>query len=193
MNTKVILASGSIARKELLSMIIPEFEVIVSNIDEKLKEGLTPEEQVSRLANMKAKDIYENTEGNRIVIGCDTMVTKNQKIYGKPKDNVQAKQMIKELLDGDKTHKIVTGLSILIQQDGIYKEFKTFDEVKVYFSDISEEEIDKWIGTGKATTKAGAYAIQDEFGVFIEKIEGNYTTAVGIPTHKMYSIIKQYI
>lgn len=190
---KIILASGSPRRKELLELITPKFEVIVSGIDEKLEEGLTLQEQSIRLAYNKAKDIYEKTTGNRIIIGSDTIVTKNGKIYGKPQDKNNAKQMIKELLEGEKTHNIITGLCVIIEKDGEYKEYKTFDEVKVFLKDISDKEIDKWIDTGHAMDKAGAYGIQNEFCVFIEKIEGNYTSVVGLPTHKLYDIIKEYI
>ena len=135
---KIILASGSPRRKELLELITPKFEVLVSGIDEKLKEGLTLQEQVERLAYIKAKDIYEKTNGDRIIIGSDTIVTKNGKIYGKPKDRNHAKQMIKELLEGDKTHSIITGLSVIIEKDGECKEYKTFDEVKVFLKDMSD-------------------------------------------------------
>lgn len=190
---RIILASGSPRRKELLELIASRFEIIVSGIDEKLKEGLTPQEQVSRLAYIKAKDIYEKTSGNRIIIGADTIVSKNRKIYGKPKDRNNAKQMIKELLKGDKIHSILTGLCVIINKNGEYKEYKTFDEVKVYLKDMSNYEIDKWLDTGHAMDKAAAYGIQNEFCVFVDKIDGNYTTALGLPTHKLYDIIKDYI
>lgn len=75
---KVILASGSPRRKELLKLIVPEFEILVSNADEKLEEGLIPREQATRLAYLKAKDVYDKTEGNRIIIGSDTIVTKKR-------------------------------------------------------------------------------------------------------------------
>lgn len=190
---KIILASGSPRRKELLKLIVPEFEILVSNADEKLEEGLIPQEQATRLAYLKAKDVYEKTEGDRIIIGSDTIVTKNGKIFGKPKDKNQAKEMIKELLEGNYVHSVITGLCIIVENNGKYEEFKTFDEVKVFFKDISDSEMDKWINTGKAMDKAGAYAIQEEFSVFVEKIEGNYSTVVGLPTHKVYEIIKNYI
>ncbi len=190
---RIILASGSPRRKELLSMFVPKFEVMVSKADETLLDGLTPEEQVTRLAYLKAKDVYDSLDWDRIVIGSDTMVVKNNKIFGKPKSKEEAKQMIKELLEGDKAHYVVTGLSVLIKDGEIEKEFKTYDKAKVYFGDISDDEIDKWVNSGKAMNKAGSYAIQDEFGVFIDKIEGNYSTIVGLPTHKLYEIIKNYI
>lgn len=190
---KVILASGSPRRKELLKLVVPEFEIVVSGAEEKLEENLKPEEQAINLSYLKAKNVFDETNGDRIVIGSDTMVVKGSKIYGKPENREHAKQMIKELLEGDKTHYIITGLSIIVQNGEEYKEYKTFDKVKVYFKDISDEEIEKWIDTGKAMDKAGGYAIQDEFGVFIEKIEGNYSTIVGLPIHKVYEIIKEYI
>lgn len=186
---RVILASGSPRRKELLQLIVPKFEIIVSKVKETLVEGLTVEEQATNLAYQKAKSVFSQTSGDRIIIGADTIVVKNQKIYGKPKDKNQAKEFIKELLEGDKTHYIITGLSILSYKDGQTKEYKTYDKVKVYLKDISDKEIEKWIQTGNAMDKAAAYGIQNEFCVFVEKIEGNYTTAVGLPTHKVYDII----
>ena len=190
---RIILASGSPRRKELLSLITLEFEIIVSGVDESLKEGLTPEQQTERLAYIKAKDVFEKTSGDRIVIGSDTIVTKKGKIYGKPKSRENAIQMIKELLEGDRTHSVITGLSILIEKDGVYKEYKTFDEVKVFLKEMSEQEIEKWVDSGKAMDKAGAYGIQNEFCVFVDKIDGNYTSIVGLPTQKVYDILKNYI
>ena len=190
---KIILASGSPRRKELLKMVVPEFEIKISEAEEILEEGITPEEQAIRLAYLKALNVFEQTKGNRIVIGSDTMVVKNGKIYGKPSSKEKAKQMIKELLDGDRTHYVITGLSIIIEKDGKNQEYKTFDKVKVYFNDMTDDEIEKWIETGKSMDKAGAYAMQEEFGVFVEKIEGNYSTVVGLPIHKVYEIIKNYL
>ena len=190
---RIILASGSPRRKELLEVIVPKFEVLVSGIDENLDKELLPQEQVTRLAYIKAKDIYEKTDGNRIIIGSDTIVTKNGKVYGKPTDRNHAKQMINELIEGDKLHSVITGLCVIIEKDGECKEYTTFDEVKVFLKDMSDEEIEKWIDTGNAMDKAAAYGIQNEFCVFVEKIEGNYTSVVGLPTHKLYDIIKEYI
>ena len=187
---RIILASGSPRRKELLKLIVPKFEVITSQIDEKIEEKLTPEEKASKLANMKAKEVFGNISGDRIVIGSDTIVAKDGKVYGKPKNNENAKQIIKELLRGDKTHEVITGLSVIIEKDGKIKEYNTYDKAKIYLKDMTDDEIEKWINTGKALDKAGAYAIQEEFCVFVEKIDGNYTTIVGLPTHKLYDILK---
>ena len=190
---KVILASGSPRRKELLKMVVPEFEIKVSGAEEKLEEGLNPEDQATTLSYLKAKNVFNETKGDRIVIGSDTIVVKNGKIYGKPSNKENAKKMIKELLDGDKTHYVITGLSIIVEKNGECKQYNTFDKVKVYFTDITDSEIEKWIDSGNAMDKAGAYAIQGEFGVFVDKIEGNYSTVVGFPIHKVYEILKEYI
>ena len=187
---RIILASQSPRRKELLSLIVPKFEIMVSNQEETLNEALSVEEQVTEIAYAKAKNVYDRTEGDRIVIGSDTIVTKNGKIYGKPKNRNHAKEMIKELITGDKVHKIITGLSVIIEQDSKIKEYKTYDTVKVYLKDISDEEIERWLDTGNAMDKAAAYGIQNEFCVHIEKIEGNYTSVLGLPMHKLYDILK---
>ncbi len=190
---KVILASGSPRRRKLLKMIVPNYEIVISGEEENLENGLNIYEQVMKLSYMKAKNVFERTKGDRLVIGADTIVTKNGRIYGKPNDEEQAKRMLNELLEGDKIHSIITGLSVIVEKNGECKEYKTFDEVKVFFKNMTNEEVDKWIKTGKAMDKAGAYGIQDEFCVFVEKIDGNYTTAVGLPMNKLYDIIKTYI
>lgn len=190
---KFILASNSPRRKELLSIILSDFEVMPSEVDECLEENLDIYNQSMHLSYIKARDVYERTKGNRIIIGSDTMVVKKSKIYGKPKSKEDAKQMIRELLDEDKMHSVITGLCVIICEDGKYREYKTFDEAKIILKDMTDEEIDKWIDTGKAMDKAGGYGIQEEFCVFVEKIEGNYTTIVGMPVHKVYDIVKKYI
>lgn len=189
---KVVLASKSPRREELLKLIVPNFEIIVSGADETLNNDLSLEERVSELAYLKAKKVFDTLKGEKIVIGADTIVVKNGEIYGKPKDKIDAKEMLKKLLEGDKSHDVITGLSVIIEKDGEYKEIKTYDKTKVYFTDISEKELDNWIDSGKAMDKAGGYGIQTEFGVFIDKIEGNYTTIVGLPIHKLYKILSFY-
>ena len=190
---KIILASGSPRRKELLKLVVPEFDIMISGVDEKIDKDLTVEQQVTKLSYIKAKDIYEKTDGDRLIIGADTIVVKNNKIYGKPKNKENAKQIIKELLDGDRTHRVLTGLTVIYEKDGEYKEYKLYDEAKIVLKNISDEEIEKWIATGNAMDKAGAYGIQNEFCVHVEKVEGNYMTVLGLPVHKLYDIIKGLI
>lgn len=190
---RIILASSSPRRKDLLELITKSFEIIVSNAEEILEPGLTPREEAENISYQKAKIVFDETEGDRIVIGADTMVVKNNKIYGKPKTKEIAKQMLKELLEGDRTHTVVTGLTVLVQKGENYKGYKTSDEVKMYFAKMTDQEIESWISTGKAYDKAGAYAANEEFAKHIEKIEGNFMSAIGLPIHKLYEIIKEYI
>lgn len=175
---RIILASQSPRRKELLDLMGLKYEIIVSNADETFEEGLTIEEQSKRLAYIKSKTVFEQTRGDRIVIGSDTMVLKDGKIYEKPIDNEDAKRMLKEL----KNSKVqaITSLAVLIQAGEVYKEYIDYDIVDIYIKDMSDKEIDNWIRTGKPLDKAGAFAVQSSFCVFIEKIVGNHTTAIRV-------------
>lgn len=185
---RVILASQSPRRKELMEAITKDFEIIVSNADEKLEEGLTIEEQAKNVSYQKAKAVFDRTEGNRVIIGSDTMVVKNNQIYGKPKTKEEAKEMIKMLKNTK--HIVYTGLAILEEKDGEYKEILDCDIAEVYFRDMTEKEIEDWVNSGEAMDKAGAYAVQGKFMVFIDKIEGNYQTVMGLPIHKLYDHLK---
>lgn len=189
---RVILASGSPRRKELMDMLGIDYEIKVSNADETLEAGLSFEEQSKILGYIKAKAVFDETSGDRIVIGSDTMVMKNGKLYGKPKDREDAICMLKELKN-DK-HQVFTSLAILVQKGNEYKEYIDCDTTDVYFTDMNEREIERWVDSGEAYDKAGAYGVQSsKFAVFIDKIDGNYTTIVGLPIHKVYQILKQYI
>ena len=188
---KIILATKSPRRKELLSMIVDNFEVITSDVDENINETLTPQELVKKLAYIKAKTVFDKTSDmhERVVIGSDTIVVKNNVIYGKPKDHDDAVNMIKQLKNGK--HEVMTGIAIISEKDGKIQEFTDVDVTIVHISDMNEEEIEKWISSGEVYDKAGAYAIQGKFGVYIDKIEGNYYTVVGLPIHKIYKILKE--
>lgn len=188
---KIILASQSPRRKELLDLMGLNYEVIVSNADEKLEDGLAIEEQSKKISYVKAKTVFDKTSGDRIVIGSDTIVVKNNKIYGKPKDELDAKNMLLEFKNSKV--QVITSFAVLLEDGEKYKEYIDYDIADIYIKDMTDEEIDKWIQTGDAMDKAGAFAIQSEFCVFIDKIVGNYTTVVGLPVHKLYECLKEYI
>ena len=190
---RIILASKSPRRRELLKYVTNDFEVISSDVEEIMDDTLSLEDQAANLAYIKAKAVFDTTNEDRIVIGSDTMVVKDGLIYGKPKTEEDAKQMLKALTKGNAKHSVLTGLCILISQNGKIKEYKFCDTVFVYLKEMADEEIDKWINTGKAMDKAGAYGIQDEFSVFVNKIEGNYNSVVGLPVHILYDVIKEYL
>ena len=188
---KFILASGSERRRELLKWLIKDFEIIVSNEEEVLEDGLSIEEQSKKLAYIKAKSVFDKTTGDRIVIGSDTMVYKDNKLYGKPKDNNDAINMLKTLKNS--MHEVITSLCVLIQDGSEYKEYVTYDIAKMYLKNMTDEEIKNWVTNNYVLDKAGSYALQTKFSVFVEKIDGNFTTIVGFPIHKLYDIIKNYI
>ncbi len=188
---KIILASASERRRELLKWLVNDFEIIVSNEEEVLEDGLSIEKQSQKLAYIKAKSVFDKTTGNRIVIGSDTMVYKDNKLYGKPKDNNDAFNMLKTL--SNSMHEVITSLCVLIQDGDEYKEYVTYDIAKMYLKEMSDEEINNWINNNYVLDKAGSYALQTKFSVFVKKIDGNFTTIVGFPIHKLYDIIKNYI
>lgn len=188
---KIILASQSPRRKELMDLMGLNYGVIVSYADETFEDGLTIEEQSKRLGYIKAKAVFDKTQGDRIVIGSDTMVLKGNEVLEKPKNKEDAIRMLNLLKNTD--HRVITSLTVLIQDGDKYTEYVDYDIAKVYFKDMSEKEILKWIEEGNPYDKAGGYAIQSKFGVFVDKIEGNYFTVVGLPIHKLYDVIKNYI
>lgn len=188
---KIILASKSPRRKELLNLLQVEYEVMESKEEEILLPELTIEEQSKRLAYEKAKNVFNRTTGDRIVIGADTLVWKEGKIYGKPKNREEAVQMLQELKNSH--HNIITGLCILMQKNGEYKQYVDIDKAEIYIGDMTEKEIENWLNTGHAMDKAGAYAIQQEFAIYVEKIIGNYSSCMGLPIHKVYEIMKKWI
>lgn len=185
---KIILASASPRRKELLEMIGLNFEVKTSNVDETLISDLSIEEQSKRLADIKAKAVFDETEGNRAVIGSDTMVIKDNKIYGKPRSREEAKGMLKVLKGSE--HIVITSICVIAEINGKYSEQIDYDVTEVHLKEMTEEEINKWLDTGEAFDKAGAYAIQGEFGVYVEKMNGNFYSVMGLPIHKLYDMLK---
>ena len=186
---KIILASKSPRRKELLELMgIQDFEVKVSNVDETLKENLTIQEQIKDLAHRKAKAVLDTIGEDCIVIGADTIVEKNGKIYGKPKTKQEAYEMLKEL--SNDIHQVVTGVCVLKQKNGKVTCYVDEDTTQIEIKPLTDQEIMDWIDSGEAMDKAGAYAIQGKFAVHIQKMNGNYHSVMGLPINKLYDIMK---
>lgn len=189
---KIILASQSPRRRELLeTMGIKNYEVIVSKVEETMDNTLPVKEQVKQLSYRKSVSVWNQTQGDRIVIGSDTIVEKNNKIYGKPKDKKDAIKMLKEF--SNSRVNIITGIAVLIESNGIITKHIDCDLSEVYIKSITDEEIEKWLNTGNAWDKAGAFGVQCEFCVHIDKIVGNYDAILGLPTSMLYDFIKDYI
>lgn len=186
---RIILASASPRRKELLSSFGVNFETIVSDVDEKVDKNLDYKALAEELSRQKAQAVFEKTDGDRIVIGSDTMVVYEGEIFGKPKDKQDAHRML-AMLSGKK-HFVVTGLCVVVSRKGEEKWYVTHEVTEVYFKNISSKDIDLYIETGEPMDKAGAYAIQGISGKFVDKIHGNYASVVGLPTNLLFDIFKQ--
>ena len=187
---RIILASKSPRRKELMDLLNLDYEIIVSDADETLEGGLSMEEQSKKLAFIKAKAVFDETSGDRIVIGADTLVYKDSEKLGKPKNRENAIKMLNKLKGS--VHHVCTGISILIKKGNSYEEVLDSSTTSVFINNMTDTEINDWINTGKAFDKAGGYAIQEEFAKFISRIDGNYSSVVGLPIDKIYNIIKTY-
>lgn len=186
---KIILASGSPRRKELMDLAKIEYEIIPSKFDEKVDQKLSLDEQSVELAFGKAKDVFDNTQGDRTIIGSDTLVILDGKQFGKPKDRDEAVKMLKSLQG--RSHTVYTSLVILIEKNGEYKEYKELHKSEVFVNEMSNEEIESYVDMENPLDKAGAYAIQSCFIVYINKIVGDYATIVGLPISRVYKILKE--
>ncbi len=184
---KIILASASPRRKELLELINLKFEINPSNIDEILNEDLSLEKKIEDLSYQKALNIADKTSDDYLVIGADTVVEINGEILGKPKDKDDAKRMLK-LLSG-KYHSVITAIAIISTKDKS-NFVVTHEKTKVKFIDLTDEKIEKYINSGEPMDKAGAYAIQGLGVMFVQSIEGCYTNVVGLPIPLLTNILE---
>ena len=181
----LILASGSPRRKELLSLYTTNFEICVSDFDENAVTAATPAELVEKLARGKCLAVSAQHPGD-IVLGCDTVVDVEGEIFGKPHSTEDAKWMLRAL--SGSTHLVHTGVCV---SDG--KRTESFvDTCKVKFFPISEEEIDAYTATQEPYDKAGAYAIQGRAALWLDGIEGDYYTIMGLPVSRTAKLIAQF-
>ncbi len=187
---KIILASASPRRRELMQQAGYEFEIQVSHKEETYTSE-TPDEIVKELALLKARDIAEqNAVKDLVVIGADTVVAYQGAILGKPKSKEEAFAMIQSF-QGNK-HQVYTGVAIL-SYDVAGNETVVNHAVKtdVYVNPMSDEEIWYYIESDNVMDKAGSYGIQSGFAIHIEKIEGDYFNVVGLPISYIYNILKE--
>ena len=186
---KIILASTSSRRKELLTQMGIEFEVKAPEIEEDMSQKVNFKKLSEILSKQKCEDVFNRTKGNRLVIGSDCMVYINKHLLGKPHSREDAINML-TMLSG-KWHKVVSGLCVMVQDKNGTREYLCHDVTKVKFKKLSTLDIERYIDAGEYIDKAGSYAIQGGAGMFVEKIVGNLSTVIGIPTHKLHDILKQ--
>lgn len=209
MTMKLVLASGSQRRRELLTMCGYDYEIIVSNADETI-DGNDPESFVRALSFRKAKEVFDRlfAAGRRdfAVIGSDTVVAFQKEgetkpvIIGKPKDAEDAVRIL-SMLSG-KTHRVFTGVSVIADipdenaaaQCSIRKKAEIQTEcsiTEVTFETLSPDEIADYVNSGDPLDKAGSYGIQGPFGMFVREIRGNYFTVIGMPIPVLYKMLKK--
>jgi len=178
---KLILASASPRRRELLALLGLAFEVFVGSVDETLRDAETAAELVSRLAKSKAEEIARR-HPEALVLAADTTVAFSPTslrgdIFEKPVDRADAERMLKRL--SGKNHVVLTAIALKSEATGVFRERTVLTEV--YFRNIKTEELRLYIASGEPLDKAGAYGIQGVGGIFVEKINGSYSNVVGLP------------
>lgn len=191
---KIILASKSPRRKELLSQVGYTYECVVSEKEENT-DAVQPSDVVKELSQQKAEDVCAKIEKEGqmeedcLVIGADTIVAKDSEIFGKPKDTEDAKRMLSALQGRE--HSVWTGVTLIYLRDGKKKKKVFAEETKVHMYSMSEQEIEEYIRTKEPEDKAGAYAIQGYAAKFIKKIDGDYNNVVGLPVARIYQELKK--
>lgn len=192
---KLILASSSPRRKELLKKITNEFTVIASDFDENTISFQGDVSQyVIELAKAKAMDVLNKIKNEArykkilhedfFIVGCDTVVEIENNILGKPKDNLEAEIMLGKL--SGKIHRVYSGIALLNASKNVFKTDYACTEVA--FSKLSREEIKHYVASGESLDKAGAYGIQGKAAIFVEEIKGCYYNIVGLPLNKLYKM-----
>lgn len=182
----IILASNSPRRKELLSGLDIEYEIrTLPDIDEQYTNNIPPEKVAEFLAKKKVSAYLSVLRDNELLITADTIVLLNNKIYGKPVDNADAKLMLRDL--SGQTHRVITGVCLSSTQKQVFFS----DIAKVTFVDLSDEEIDYYVEKYSPMDKAGAYGVQEWIGyVAVRNIEGSYFNVMGLPIHRVYEELK---
>ena len=184
---KIILASSSPRREDLLKKYINRFDIIIPNIEEDILAGETPLKYVKRLSKEKALEVRRKvTTNNFIIIAADTIVELDNVIYNKPKNIDDAKRMITNLMG--RKHTVITSVYIII--DGIKIDFRLVDKTFVTFIDYDETILNYYLSTNEYADKAGSYAIQGRGHIFIKNISGDYENIVGLPIAKILRKLK---
>lgn len=183
---KIVLASQSPRRKELLGRMGLEFVTQASKIDESAFDGLEARELVATLSREKAQWIARQLDGETLVIGADTVVVRDGAALGKPKDAEDAVAMLLSLSGRD--HEVCTGVTVC-RGDRVLTQV---EETQVTFRDLTEAEVRQYVSTGEPMDKAGAYGIQGLGGLLVEGIRGDYSNVVGLPVCRLGQMLKDF-
>ncbi|MBN1465169.1 septum formation inhibitor Maf [candidate division KSB1 bacterium] len=185
---KLILASQSPRRAQLLRLVGFEFDIMPSSIDESEIVDSDPACHVRALSLAKAMSVGARV-AKGIIVGSDTVVILDDEILGKPRDEVEAKDMLHRL--AGRTHQVYTGFTLLEKPTN--RQISDYDMTRVHFRDLADWEIDRYVATQNPMDKAGAYGIQDQSAVFADRIEGCFYNVVGFPLSKFYTAMIKFI
>lgn len=184
---RIILASASPRRKELLKQLLGDhFLVYPSSYEEPPQPGLSPEELLIKHSIEKARDVAKHFDSG-IIISADTSVVYNSEVLGKPNSPENAEEMLKKL--SGRKFRVVTGLTVLDLDSK--QEISESESTDVWMSNMSEEQISAYIRTGEPLDKAGAFAAQGKGAVLVEKVEGDFFNAVGLPLFRLGKILEK--
>ena len=184
---KIVLASASAGRRDLLKQMGLEFEIDPSNYEEDMSLKMAPDKLAEHLSLGKAKDVAQRHTGS-IIIAADTFCVLDGELLGKPKTEENARKMLKKL--SGTFHSVITGFTIIDTETK--KQVSKSVETKIYFKNIPDQEIDAYVASKEALEKAGAYAMQHRGGLFIEKIEGDYFNIIGLPILPLSLELKKF-
>ena len=188
---RIVLASGSPRRKDLLEQIGLEFEVIVSNEEEKITSDI-PSEIVKELSLIKAESVFKKLSGDVVVIGADTVVSVNDRVLGKPANEQDAFLMLESI--AGREHRVFTGVTICIREGQKEQKITFAEGTTVYVQEMTTQNILDYIACGESLDKAGAYGIQGRFAAYIKGIEGDYNNVVGLPVGRLaYELRKRNV
>lgn len=184
---KLVLASSSPRRRQLLAMVGAAFEVDPPTTEEYIPPGLAPAEVVVALASAKAEEVAARRPDD-VVVGADTLVAVDGEILGKPRDAEEARRMLRRL--SGRTHEVWTGLAIVHRARG--RVARAAERTRVTFRPLEEGTIDRYVQTGEGLDKAGAYAVQGVGSLFVTRIEGCYFNVVGLPLARLSAMLEPF-
>jgi septum formation protein len=185
---KIVLASASPRRCELLKQVGLKFDIVPADIDESLEVSAAPLIIVQKLSYEKACYVSRKLNPGPLVIGADTIVARDGSILGKPHNCSHAAEMLRALSGG--WHEVITGLTVIDTSNGRYR--TDYEKTRVKMRDISDKTIDSYIATGEPMDKAGGYGIQGMGALLVERIEGCYYNVVGLPLQRLGTVLEDF-
>lgn len=184
---KIVLASQSARRRDILENLGIKFDIKVSRVDESMSDDLTPGENVESVSMRKAaaveKELGVSPEDDTLIIASDTVVVCDGVILGKPRNKAHATEMMKRL--SGRRHSVISGIAVIYRG----KHVSAYEETEVEFRTLTDAEIEAYVSTDEPYDKAGGYGIQDKAAIFVRGIHGDYLNVVGLPVYRLFRLL----